>query len=233
MSRATMLSEDDIERDGDAAVGAGEGGDASTAARWRRRPHRRGRGAVAQSLQDYSINWITSLLSFIGRGAGRGRGRGALRKTGEEFVRPRRDTGTGWEEPPGRRPGQGDRPGHGRQLGRPARSSEDDEKIVLAFRCGTGGRLIDEGALRRRRRVPDAARAGPPDVRAGRAARLLRPLLGQQRDPARRVGRHPDEHRVPVGAPRRALRAPRLQGRRTDPRRGLRAPLGRRPPSSG
>ena len=54
--------------------------------------------AVAQwsGLKDYSINWITSLLTFIGEELGEEAVERALRKTGDEFVRPRRDTGTPW-----------------------------------------------------------------------------------------------------------------------------------------
>ena len=54
--------------------------------------------AVGQwrSLQDYSINWIASLLSFVGRELGEDAVERALRTTGDEFVRPRRDTGVDW-----------------------------------------------------------------------------------------------------------------------------------------
>src|SRR5258708_37454153 len=54
--------------------------------------------AVGQwsGLKDYSINWITSLLTFIGEELGDGAVERALRKTGEEFVGPRRGTGTEW-----------------------------------------------------------------------------------------------------------------------------------------
>ena len=50
--------------------------------------------AVARwrSLQDYSVNWITSLLTFIGEELGEEAVEAALRRTGEEFVRPRRST---------------------------------------------------------------------------------------------------------------------------------------------
>src|SRR5438309_11792077 len=44
-----------------------------------------------RSLQDYSINWITSLLSFVGRELGEEAVEEALRATGDEFVRPRRE----------------------------------------------------------------------------------------------------------------------------------------------
>lgn len=102
--------------------------------------------AVAQwsGLKDYSINWITSLLTFIGDELGEDAVERALRKTGDEFVRPRRDTGTSW----------GSLPASARakviaraMLGNMGEVDveEDDEKITLAFRCGSGGKLIDDG----------------------------------------------------------------------------------------
>ena len=97
-----------------------------------------------QSLKDYSINWITSLLTFIGEELGEEAVERALRKTGEEFVRPRRDTGTEWGTLPAS--------ARAKVIARAMVSNmgtvdieEDDEKIVLSFRCGTGGRLIDDG----------------------------------------------------------------------------------------
>src|SRR5260370_42489008 len=44
------------------------------------------------ALKDYSSNWITSLLTFIGEGLGREAVERALRKNGDENVRPRRGT---------------------------------------------------------------------------------------------------------------------------------------------
>jgi hypothetical protein len=106
--------------------------------------------AVAQwrSLQDYSINWITSLLTFVGEELGEEAVERALRKTGNEFVRPRRDsaalTGADWDSLPAS--------ACAKVIARAMVSNfgavdvdEDDDKIVLSFRCGTGGRLIDEG----------------------------------------------------------------------------------------
>jgi hypothetical protein len=97
-----------------------------------------------RSLQDYSINWITSLLSFIGRELGEEAVEQALRRGGDDFVRARRDTGVDWSALPA-----------AARAKAVARSmvanfsecevSEDEEKITLKFRCGTGGRLIDEG----------------------------------------------------------------------------------------
>ncbi len=102
--------------------------------------------AVAQwrSLQEYSINWITVLLSFIGEELGEEAVERALRRTGDDFVRPRRDTGTDWDSLPASV--------RAKVIARAMVSnfgsvevSEDDEKITLAFRCGSGGRLIDDG----------------------------------------------------------------------------------------
>ncbi|MGH9024926.1 MAG: hypothetical protein ACRDWD_02240 [Acidimicrobiia bacterium] len=102
--------------------------------------------AVAQwaALKDYSINWITSLLTFISEELGEEAVERALRKTGEEFVRPHRDTGVDW----------GSLPASARakviaraMLGNmgTVEVDEDDEKITLSFRCGSGGKLVDDG----------------------------------------------------------------------------------------
>jgi hypothetical protein len=96
-----------------------------------------------RSLQDYSINWITSLLTFVGEEMGEEAVERALRKTGDEFVRPRR-VGADWGSLPASV--------RAKVIARAMVSNfgavdvdEDDEKVVLSFRCGTGGRLIDEG----------------------------------------------------------------------------------------
>ena len=95
-------------------------------------------------LQDYSINWITSLLSFIGRELGEEAVEEALRRTGEEFVRPRRDTGVDWAALPADARAKAIARAMVANFGT-CEVTEDDDKIVLAFRCGSGGRLIDEG----------------------------------------------------------------------------------------
>ena len=97
-----------------------------------------------RSLKDYSINWITSLLTFIGEELGEEAVEQALRKTGDEFVRPRRDTGTDWGSLPASVRAKVIARAMVSNMGS-VEVDEDDEKIVLSFRCGTGGRLIDEG----------------------------------------------------------------------------------------
>ena len=95
-----------------------------------------------RSLQDYSINWVTSLLSFIGREMGEDAVEQALRAFGEEFVRPRR--GEAWDTLPAETRATAVARAMVANFGE-CEVDEDDEKIVLSFRCGTGGRLIDEG----------------------------------------------------------------------------------------
>ena len=99
-----------------------------------------------RGLQIYSIEWITSLLSFVGRELGEEAVERALRSSGDEFIRARR-------EPPGA-PAWDSLPATVRAKaiaramvanGGQCEVDEDDEKIVLSFRCGSGGRLIDEG----------------------------------------------------------------------------------------
>ena len=102
--------------------------------------------AVAQwaSLKDYSINWVTSLLTFIGEELGEDAVERALRKTGDDFVRPRRDTGTDWGSLPASTRAKVITRAMLANMGQ-VEVTEDDEKIVLSFQCGSGGRLIDEG----------------------------------------------------------------------------------------
>ena len=102
--------------------------------------------SVAQwaSLKDYSINWIASLLTFVVDELGEDAVERALRKTGDEFVRPRRDSGIPWAAvPPAQR---------AKVIARAMVANmgqvvveEDDDKIVLSFQCGSGGKLIDDG----------------------------------------------------------------------------------------
>ena len=95
-------------------------------------------------LKDYSINWITSLLTFIGEEMGEEAVDRAIRKTGDEFVRPRRDTGTPLESLPASARAKVIARAMLGNMGQ-VDVEEDDEKIVLSFKCGSGGMLIDNG----------------------------------------------------------------------------------------
>lgn len=95
-------------------------------------------------LEDYSINWITSLLTFVAEELGEEAVERALRKTGDEFVRPRRATGTDWGDVPAAQRAKVIARAMLANMGE-VDVDEDDEKIVLSFRCGSGGRLIDDG----------------------------------------------------------------------------------------
>jgi hypothetical protein len=102
--------------------------------------------AVGQwrGLQEYSINWITSTLSFIAQELGEEAVERALRQTGEEFVRPRRTTDVEWGSLPARVRAKVIARAMVANFGE-CDVTEDDEKITLSFRCGTGGKLIDDG----------------------------------------------------------------------------------------
>ena len=95
-------------------------------------------------LQDYSINWITSLLTFITEELGEDAVERALRRTGETFVRPRRTSEPRWGDLPAAQRAKVIARSMLANMGEVV-VSEDDEKISLAFRCGSGGRLIDDG----------------------------------------------------------------------------------------
>ncbi|MFO7590741.1 MAG: hypothetical protein R6X23_07565 [Acidimicrobiia bacterium] len=96
------------------------------------------------SLKDYSINWITSLLTFIGEELGEEAVERALRRTGDEFVAPRRNTGTRWDDLPAAARAKVIARAMLGNMGA-VEVDEDDEKITLSFRCGSGGKLIDDG----------------------------------------------------------------------------------------
>jgi len=102
--------------------------------------------AVAQwaSLKDYSINWIASLLTFVAEELGEEAVERAVRKTGEEYVRPRRASDAEWADVPAAQRAKVIARAMVSNMGE-VEVTEDDEKIVLAFRCGSGGKLIDDG----------------------------------------------------------------------------------------
>lgn len=98
-----------------------------------------------RSLQDYSINWVTSLLTYIGDELGEVAVEDALRRSGEQFVRARRESGEArWDDLPADQRAKAIAMAMVANFGT-CEVDEDDEKLVLSFRCGSGGRLIDEG----------------------------------------------------------------------------------------
>ena len=176
---------------------------------------------------------MTSLLSFIADELGEEAVERALRKTGDELAyapaRGATPDDVDW----------GDLPASARakviaramlaNMGE-VEVEEDDEKIVLSFRCGSGGKLIDDGRY---------------DEQGGAYLTLHEPagrtfqrdelwvycaLLGEQRDPAGRVGRRADVDRVSADRAGRTLRAPHLQGRCRHARRRLPPRIGTEPP---
>ena len=110
--------------------------------------------------KDYSINWITSLLSFIGRRLGEEAVEEALRDFGERYVRARRSATDSAEPPSARKRMEGVARGM-KANGAQVRLDEDDEKFVLTFRCGSGGALIDEGAYAEPKSYLTLREAGP------------------------------------------------------------------------
>ena len=119
-----------------AAIDAGDGDDAKALID----------RAVTQwaGLKDYSINWITSLLTFIADELGEEAVERALRKTGDEFVRPRRSSQVAWSDVPAAQRAKVIARSMLANMGEVA-VAEDDEKITLSFTCGSGGKLIDDG----------------------------------------------------------------------------------------
>jgi hypothetical protein len=107
--------------------------------------------------KDYSINWITSLLSFIGRRLGEEAVEEALRDFGDRYLRERR-AGYAAVEPGTRLEGLVRAM---KANGADVELSEDDEKWVASFRCGSGGKLIDEDAYGPPRGYLTLREAGP------------------------------------------------------------------------
>jgi len=98
----------------------------------------------ARELQYFYVNRLTALMSFISEELGEEAVERALRATGERFIRGRRDTGVDWGELPAS--------ARAKVIARAMLGnfgevdvSEDDEKVELSIRCGTGGRLVEEG----------------------------------------------------------------------------------------
>jgi hypothetical protein len=107
--------------------------------------------------KDYSINWITSLLSFIGRRLGEDAVEEALRDFGDRFLRDRRAATAGVDA-------RKRMEGLVRAMkanGATVELAEEDDRYVVAFRCGSGGKLIDDGAYAAPRDYLTLREAGP------------------------------------------------------------------------
>lgn len=106
--------------------------------------------------KDYSINWIASLLSFIGRRMGEPAVEEALRDFGERYVRTRR---AGADH--GARKRMEAIARAMKANGATVELAEDDDAYTLSFRCGSGGKLIDDGAYGPARDYLTLREAGP------------------------------------------------------------------------
>lgn len=99
----------------------------------------------ARRLKDYSIRWIADLLSYVGEQMGEPAVEDALRRFGDRNLAADRASDTDWWDVPVE--------ARAKVIARAMLANfaevevaEDDEKITLSFRCGSGGWLIDTGA---------------------------------------------------------------------------------------
>lgn len=117
-----------------------------------------------QRNKEYSINWIASLLSFIGRRLGESAVEEALRDFGERYLRARRAGSSGIDA---RRRMEGIARAM-KANGSSVSLTEDSEKYILSFHCGTGGALIDSDAYTDARSYLELH--GPSPVTFGRSS---------------------------------------------------------------
>jgi hypothetical protein len=99
----------------------------------------------ARQLKQYSIRWIAELLSWIGETEGEVAVEAALRRFGDRNLADRAEPDNDWWSVPAEVRAKV----VARAMlanGADVELSEDDEKIVMSFRCGSGGWLIDSGA---------------------------------------------------------------------------------------
>ena len=99
----------------------------------------------AAALKAYSIRWIAELLSWVGETEGEAAVEDVLRRFGERNLADRALPDNDWWSVPAEVRAKV----VARAMlanGAEIELAEDDEKIVMSFRCGTGGMLIDSGA---------------------------------------------------------------------------------------
>lgn len=114
----------------------------------------------ADVLKQYSIRWIAELLSWIGETEGEAAVEAALRRFGERNLADRAEPDNDWWSVPAEVRAKV----VARAMlanGAEIELNEDDEKIVMSFRCGTGGMLIDSGAYEGDAALLQLSESGP------------------------------------------------------------------------
>lgn len=99
----------------------------------------------ARELKQYSIRWIAELLSWIGETEGEAAVEDALRRFGERNLAARALPENDWWSVPAEVRAKV----VARAMlanGADVDITTDDEKVVMSFRCGSGGWLVDSGA---------------------------------------------------------------------------------------
>ena len=99
----------------------------------------------ARRLKDYSIRWIADLLSFVGEELGEPAVEEALRRFGDRNLSDVRHGDADWWDVPAEVRAKAITRAMLANFGE-VEVDQDDEKITLTFRCGSGGWLIDSGA---------------------------------------------------------------------------------------
>lgn len=114
----------------------------------------------AAALKQYSIRWIAELLSWVGETQGEAAVEEVLRRFGDRNLADRAAPDNDWwSVPPEVRAKVVARAmlANGAEV----ELSEDDEKIVMSFRCGSGGMLIDSGAYEGEPALMKLTESGP------------------------------------------------------------------------
>ncbi len=114
----------------------------------------------ARQLKEYSIRWIAELLTWIGETEGEAAVEKALRRFGDRNLAERAAPENDWWSVPAEVRAKV----VARAMlanGADVELHEDDEKIVMSFRCGSGGWLIDSGAYEGDDALLTLTEAGP------------------------------------------------------------------------
>ena len=114
----------------------------------------------AAALKAYSIRWIAELLSWVGETEGEAAVEDVLRRFGERNLADRALPDNDWWSVPAEVRAKV----VARAMlanGAEIELAEDDEKIVMSFRCGTGGMLIDSGAYEGEAALMKLTESGP------------------------------------------------------------------------